>query len=89
MSGLEALNRRTALQVAGAVVVGAVAMTPDAAEASNWPRLDKALEQMKDAKKFLEDAKTGFGSHKKKAINALATAITEIEAAIENGNKGG
>lgn len=83
----ENLNRRTALLVAGAAGLGAVALAPSTALASNWPKLDKALEEMKAAKTFLEKAADKFGGHKKKAIEALTTGITEIEAAIEFASK--
>jgi hypothetical protein len=83
----EVINRRNALLVAGAAGLGVAALTPSSALASNWPKLDKALVEMKDAKTFLEKAEAKFGGHKKKAIEALNTAITEIEAAIEFASK--
>lgn len=85
---LENLNRRNALLAAGAVGLGVVGLAaPTSAMASNWPKLDKGLDNMKEAKTFLEKAENKFGGHKKKAIDALAAAITEIEAAIEFASK--
>lgn len=81
----ELVDRRTALLMSGAAAVGVALVTPQDAAASNFPRLDKALEQMKDAKDYLENAKSLFGGHKRKAVNALTTAISEIEMAIAKG----
>jgi hypothetical protein len=85
MSNRPKFDRRAAILLGVAAAAGGSVLSATPAEASNWPRLDKALDEMKDAKKFLENAKDGFGGHKKKAIQALSAAITEIEAAIATG----
>lgn len=85
MANKQHVNRRQSLQVMGMASLGLAATAVTPAAASNWPRLDKALAEMNDAKKFLENARTGFGGHRKKAIEALTVAIKEIEEAIKHG----
>jgi hypothetical protein len=75
-------TRRGLFVAAGAAGLGVLAL-PSKAEASKWERLDKALVEMREAKKFLENAPAIFGGHKKKAIDALSSGIDEIEAAIK------
>jgi hypothetical protein len=58
-------------------------LCPSRAQASKFGRLDNALDAMRDAKKYLQHAPSIFGGHKKKAIEALSTAIDEIEEAIK------
>lgn len=87
MANAHNLSRRKAFLVAGAAGLGVLGLTPAPALASRWPRLDKALVEMREAKKVLQDAPTVFGGHKKEAIEALDRAIKEIEAAIQFAEK--
>jgi septal ring factor EnvC (AmiA/AmiB activator) len=88
MANNENRGRRKALLAAGVASLAVLGLLPSAAQAANFPRLEKALAEMKEAKKFLQNAKNMFGGHKKKAIDALTTAIAEIEEAIKFASKG-
>ncbi len=83
MASEHSSGRRKALLVAGAASLAALGLLPSRARASSFPRLDKALVEMREARKFLQNAPNKFGGHKKNAIEALTTAINEIEAAIK------
>jgi hypothetical protein len=89
MASERKLGRRKVLMVAGAAGLGILGLVPSRAAASSYPRLDKAIEGMKDAKKYLEKAPPKFGGHKKKAIEALDEAIVQLEKAIEFADKNG
>jgi hypothetical protein len=65
------------------LAVGAAAAGSPAEAASKHPRLEKAIEVMKDAKKYLEMAPKGFGGHKKRSIEAIDKAVAELQAALD------
>jgi len=77
------LSRRKALLVAGGAGLGVLGLLPARALASKFERLDKALIEMRECKKYLQNAPDMFGGHKKKAIEALTAGIDEIEKAIK------
>jgi hypothetical protein len=64
----------------GLTLAGSAAL---AQRGANHPRLVKAIEDMKEAKAYLQNAPKTFGGHKAKAINALDAAIRELEAALD------
>lgn len=76
----QGVGRRQAI-VGG--LAAAAAIWPTSAQASSYKRLDTALAEMKEAKAYLKDAPAKFGGHRKAAIDALTTAIDEIEKAIK------
>ena len=51
-------------------------------EKSEHPRIAKAIEQMQDAVKYMEEAPHDFGGHKKQAIKDTKTAIESLKLAL-------
>ncbi len=88
MASGNGMSRRKALLAAGAAGLGVLGVAPSRAEASKYKRLDRALEEMREAKKFLQKAPKVFGGHRKKAIEALNVAMDEIEQAIKFAERG-
>lgn len=52
-------------------------------EKERHPRLAAALQEMREAKKELENAPSNFGGHKGAAIHALDDAIKQLQLALE------
>jgi hypothetical protein len=77
------ISRRKLLVAAGAAGLGVLAANVPEARASKYPKLDVALEQMRVARKELQDAGRVFGGHRAKAVEALNRAIEELDAAIK------
>jgi hypothetical protein len=81
------LSRRRLFGVAGAAGLGILATRLPEAQASEYGRLDKAIIEMREAKKYLENAPPIFGGHKKEAIKLLKEGIEELEKAIKFAEK--
>ena len=51
-------------------------------EAAEHPRIAKAIVELEDAIKYLEEAPNDFGGHKAKAIAASRAAVRQLRAAL-------
>ncbi len=49
----------------------------------NHPRLQKAIEELRDVKKHLEKAPHDFGGHRADAVKAVTEAIKQLELAVK------
>lgn len=78
------MNRRAAMKTIGATGLGVlgVAAMAHGQRPAKLEKLETAIAAMREAKTFMEKG-AGFGGHKKKSIEALTHAISELEAAIE------
>jgi hypothetical protein len=76
------LTRRAAVTglAAASGLFGSSAM---AQRAGKYPRIRKAIAEMKDAREFMREAPNVFGGHKKRAIDALDAAIKELQEALD------
>jgi hypothetical protein len=91
MAKESAMSRRRLLGVAGvaSLVVLATSSPPAQAEGKvKYPAIRKAITEMKEAVKELEEGRKIFGGHRLKAIKAMKMAIDECEAAIKFAEKG-
>ncbi len=52
-------------------------------EKSEHPRIARAIEQLEDAIKYMEEAPHDFGGHKAKAIADSRQAIVQLRKALE------
>jgi len=84
----KSLSRRMAL---AGLVVGTSLLTGTAARAQKakskgrkYPRLEKAIDDLRDARQYLLETPHKFGGHKKKAIDSLDAAIAQLGLAIES-----
>ena len=81
------LSRRAALGAvgtAGLAALAATALLPSGAAAEErHPRLRKAIDDLKDAKEYLEKADHDFEGHRKKAIEAIDVAIEQLRLCAE------
>ena len=78
------MSRRAVLAGMGGLVAagtGGVALAKG--NRAGHPRLVKSLQEMRDARHYLEVAPTDFGGHKTRAIQALTAAIEEIDLALD------
>lgn len=79
------LTGRRAVLVAGLASLGVLGTAMPA----RAQKKDKKVQKLKDAIVAMKEAKGeiekggGFGGHKKKAVDALTTAIDELEVAIK------
>jgi len=76
------ISRRTAFAglAIGTTLMGTTALAQKA-KAKRHPRLTRALQEMRDARTYMEKAPNNFGGHKARAIRALDVAIEELEKA--------
>ena len=81
--------RRTLLAVAAVAMLSAV-FSPSLAraettaeEAANHPRIAKAISELEDAVRYMQEAPHDFGGHKKSAIKASEHAIEELHKALK------
>jgi hypothetical protein len=81
------LSRRAALPVAGLglLAVAGGLLSPGTARAAKHPRIEKALEDLKDVRRYLKNSALGFGGHKQKAIDAVTAAIDQLGICLKNG----
>jgi len=82
----KAVSRR---EVVAGLVLGTGLLAGNAAHAQRakakgrkYPRLEKAIADLRDARQYLLDAPDKFGGHKRKAVDALDTAIAQLELAL-------
>ncbi|HEY4222751.1 MAG TPA: hypothetical protein VGO62_15450 [Myxococcota bacterium] len=73
--------------VIAAFVLGAL-MTAGVATAANQPNMQDALTALNTAKTSLDKAEADKGGHRAKALEAVKTAITEVQAGIDFAAKG-
>ena len=52
-------------------------------EPEKHPRLQRAIEELRDVKKHLEKAPHDFGGHKADAIKSVTEAIKQLELAVK------
>jgi Spy/CpxP family protein refolding chaperone len=56
---------------------------PDKKPEEKHPRLQKAIEELREVKTHLEKAPHDFGGHKADAIKSVTEAIKQLEAAVK------
>jgi len=54
-----------------------------AEEAANHPRIARAISELEDAVRYMQEAPHDFGGHKKSAIKASEHAIEELHKALK------
>jgi hypothetical protein len=64
------------------VLTPAVAQA-DEKEKERHPRIHKALEELREARKELKDADHDFGGHRAEAVEAIDVAIKQLELALK------
>ncbi len=67
-----------------AITTAAALMVPLPAQA-NQPKMKAALVNLNEAKENLEEANTGKGGHRGKAIELIEEAIEQVEKGIKAG----
>jgi tRNA A22 N-methylase len=76
------MSRRSSLLALAATFLAGPALAQKKGK-ERFPKIREALENMKEAKAELEKAAKVFGGHRKKAIDALDSAISELQQALD------
>jgi hypothetical protein len=78
------VSRRAAIAglAVGTTLLGNAALA-QRTRVKRHPRLERAIDDMKDARDYLREAPSKFGGHKAKAMEALNVAIDQLRKAIQ------
>jgi hypothetical protein len=89
----DVMTRRAALGAAGGtgLALAAAAFLPSRAAADKdeerHPHIRRAIEELREAKKDLENADHDFGGHRKEASEAIDVALKQLRICLENDKK--
>jgi hypothetical protein len=75
-------RRELALLAAGGLVGSALATTIVRSASADQPKMERALELLRDAHQVLEEAAADKGGYRAQALKTIETAIEQVEAGM-------
>lgn len=78
-------NRLTGWLATGAVIVALAGGMMATRALAGQPRMEEAMQSLRDARAALREATADKGGHRQKALDLIERAIAEVQAGIDYG----